>query len=52
MSGAPPCSTTWEPAAAGNRRRSISAADPVRRRRALHPLRPSLAIEPSSLQRR
>jgi hypothetical protein len=51
-SGAPPRPTTWEQAAAGNRRRRRTAADPARRRRALHPLRHSLAVEQSSLQRR
>jgi hypothetical protein len=49
---APPCLTTWEQAAAGNRRRSHAAADSARRHRVLLPLRHALAVEQSSLQRR
>jgi hypothetical protein len=41
--------TTWELAAAGNRRRRNTAADPAPRRRVLLPLRVALAVEQSSL---
>jgi hypothetical protein len=47
--GAPSRSTTWEPAAAGNWRRSIAAANPVHRRQVLHPLRVSPSPSSSSL---